>query len=43
MLSLLDKKSGETHGVELNKDCNEIAERNMFKLYNKLSKVKNLM
>ena len=40
MLSLLDKKKWETHGVELNKDCNEIAERNMFKLYNKLSKVK---
>ena len=40
MLSTLDKKKWETHGVDLNKDCQKIAEKNMFKFYNQLPKNK---
>ena len=40
MLSSLNKKKWETHGVELDKDCKEIAEKNMDRFYSNLSKIK---
>ncbi len=40
MLSTLNKKKWETHGVEINRECFENAKKNTFKFYDKLSKVK---
>lgn len=40
MLSMLNKKRWETHGVDISKDCKMIAEKNIDKFYLNLSEVK---